>query len=154
MSILKYIAGALVALGAILLTFSQIDRSAYARGRADAEAACADQNTAAYSSQLEEIERINTATLEAVQEGRREAYAADLELAASAASLQSAFKELSRETVIPVLSDCRRSYDAVRLYERAASGPAAAGYREVETAAGLSGLGDATLPPPGDPSGN
>jgi hypothetical protein len=153
MSILKYLSAGLVALGAMLLIIAQIDRSAYARGKAEAAAACADENTAAYSSQLEEIERLNSATLEAVEEGRREAYAADRELIDAATSLNSAFKELSREPVVPVLPDCRRSYDAVRLYDRAASGPAA-GYREVETPAGLSGLGDATLPTPGGPSGN
>lgn len=153
MSILKYLSAGLVALGAMLLIAAQIDRSAYARGKADAEAACADQNAAAYSSQLEEITRLNSATLEAVEEGRREAFAADRTLIDAAASLNSAFKELSREPVIPVLTDCRRPYDAVRLYERAASGPAS-GHREVETSAGLSGLGDAALPAPGDTSGN
>lgn len=153
MSILKYLTAGLVALGAMLLIVAQIDRSAYARGKAEAETICADQNASAFSAQFAEIERLNSATLEAVEEGRREAYVADRTLIDAAASLNSAFKELSRETVIPVLPDCRRSYDTVRLYDRAASGPATS-YREVETSAGLSGLGDATLPPPGDPSGN
>lgn len=153
MSILKDL-GIIAGVSAVFLgTTYMLDRSAYARGKADAEARCADENTAAYSAQLEEITRLNAATLEAVEEGRREAYAADRTLIDAAASLNSAFKEISREPVIPVLTDCRRSYDAVRLYDRAASG-SASGYREVETAAGLSGLGDATLPAPGDTSGN
>ena len=153
MSILKDL-GVIAGVSAVLLGLTyMLDRSAYARGKADAEARCAEENTAAYSSQLEEITRLNAATLEAVEEGRREAYTADRTLVDAAASLTSAFKEISREPVIPVLPDCRRSYDAVRMYERAASGPAA-GYREVETSAGLSGLGDATLPAPGDTSGN
>lgn len=153
MSILKHIATTVGAVAALSLIMFAFDRGGYKRGKADAEAACADQNAAAYSSQLEEIARLNSATLEAVEEGRREAYAADRTLIDAAASLNSAFKELSREPVIPVLTDCRRPYDAVRLYERAASGPAA-GHREVETPAGLSGLGDAALPAPGDTSGN
>lgn len=149
MSILKHIATTVGAVAALSLIMFAFDHGGYKRGKADAEAACAEQSAADYSAQLAEVVRLNSATLEAVSEGQREAAQADRKLLASAASLSSAFKELAREDIIPVLADCRRSYDAVRLYQRAASG-ASTGDREVDATAGVPVLGDGALHEPGD----
>jgi hypothetical protein len=149
MSLLKNFGTILFVSSIVGLVIFLVEGAAYRRGKADAAAICAAQSEALHAKQLAEVERLNAKTLAAVEEGNRAAARAEKQLASDMRNISTTFEELHRAPSIPVLADCRRSFDAVRLYQYAAAGPAA-GDREVQAAAGPASLGDDPVPRPGD----
>lgn len=151
MSLLKDL-GIIAGMTAVLFGAGfMLDRSAYKRGVAVAEAACAAEREAAYAAQLAELVRLNSQTAEAVARSTAEATIADQALDAQLTSTVKLLETLRAQT-ITVGADCRRPYDAVRMYQQAASGPAALG-RDGETSPGLPALGYDPLPSAGDAGG-
>jgi hypothetical protein len=124
------------------------DRSGYARGKADAESACTSANSLAMYEQLQKVADLNEQNIATVERAAAEAAEADQALDAHLTATVKHLEKLRAQT-IPVGADCRRPYDVVRMYQRAASGPSAGGGSD-EAASGVPALGDGPVPAFGD----
>lgn len=148
MSILKDFGTILAVCALVALTVFLVERSAYDRGKADAKASCSASSEAAMLQQLQKVADLNEQNIVAMERSSAEAAEADQALDAQLTATVKHLEKLRAQT-IPVGADCRRPYDVVRMYQRAASGPAAGGGSD-EAASGVPALGDGPLPASGD----
>lgn len=143
MSILKDL-GIIAGGSVVLLGFGFIiDSSAYKRGKADVEAEWQAAEAARTQSELERLAEITSENSAIIAAGIEQSAEADRLLADRFASTYRTLENLLDQP-IEVGADCRRSYDAVRLYQQAAA--ISAGDRGGEASAPTPGAVDADLP--------
>ena len=152
MSILKDLGAILAASAVVLVAFwfttKLVEKSAYNRGRADVELEWQAAEASRTKSELERLAEITAENSAVMAAGIEQSAEADRLLAARFASTYRNLENLLAQP-IEVGADCRRSYDAVRLYQQAAAGSSRdRGGEAIDPAAST---GDGTLPAPGSP---
>jgi hypothetical protein len=149
MSILKdlgIIAGiSVTVLVAFWLAIGLTERSAYRRGQADVRLEWQAAEAARTKSELERLAEITADNSAVLAAGIEQSAEADRLLAAHFASTYRTLENLLAQP-IEVGVDCRRSYDAVRLYQQAAAGSSRD--RGGEATDPSASSGDGTLPTP------
>lgn len=151
MSVLKWL---LPAISMAILFFGSVmvvrDVS-FKAGKQAAAAECSADAVVQRDAQLERLEEIAAEHSRLLLDGQAAAREADQELAAR---FEETFRKLEklRAQPIEVRADCRRDYDAVRLYQQAASGSSRDRDGEA-TPPATSPIND-PVPSPGDAGGN
>lgn len=123
MSILKFalpLVAVLAIVGGALLF---VKDTSFRAGREAARAQCSEDALALRDAQLKRLEELAEQHASLLREGQAAAAEADQALARR---FEQTFRDLEklRAQPIEVRADCRRDYDAVRLYKQAASGSA------------------------------
>ena len=152
MSVLKdlgMIAGiSLLVLGVFWLAAGRIEKAAYNRGKADVELEWQAAEAARTKSELQRLAEITAENSAVLAAGIEQSAEADRLLAARFASTYRTLENLLAQP-IEVGADCRRSFDAVRLYQQAAAGSSRdRGGEAIDPSAST---GDGALPAPGGP---
>jgi len=151
MSVLKWL---LPAISMAILFFGSVmvvrDVS-FKAGKQAAAAECSASAVEQRDAQLERLEEIAAEHSRLLQDGQAAAREADQELAAR---FEETFRKLEklRAQPIEVRADCRRDYDAVRLYQQAASGSSRD--RDGEATPPATSPVNDPVPSPGDAGGN
>lgn len=121
MSILKDVALWLFMGGLALATLAFVDQAGFKRGKAAMELEWQEAEAKRTQTQLDRVESLSQENAAITAAGIERAAEADRLLAQQFADTRSNLEKLRAQTIpIEVGADCRRSFDAVRLYDQAA----------------------------------